>query len=84
MAFATRGLSWLSERSAAIVRDFRNTSERLGFKGAVEPDTWADIERDHIRASATLCHLIANFERRLAAKREPAKKKPAKRRRSRR
>lgn len=63
MSFPTRGLSWLAPNVAAIVRDFRDTSERLGFKGAVDPATWAEIEREHIRASAALCHLLADYEK---------------------
>lgn len=63
MAFNTAGLSWLTPTAAALVRDFRETSERLGFKGSVHPSTWKEIEREHIRASAALCHLIADHER---------------------
>ena len=72
MTFPTRGLSWITPMAAALLRDFRDTSERLGFRGAVHPETWGDIEQEHIRASAALCHYIAECEKRITKQRKSA------------
>lgn len=62
MAFRTRGLSWLSSKAARLVREYRISAERLAWRGAVNPEEWPEIERQHIDASAALCHYIADLE----------------------
>lgn len=53
----------MTPKGMELVKRYRETAERLGFRAILPPAEWATVDMDHIAASQALCHYIGDLER---------------------